>query len=146
MTDELLRATVSVRGVITDPRGRVLVLRRATDGEWELPGGRLAPDEAVRRGLRRELTEETALSVEIDDPVATNAWTNDDGHGRFAVHYDCHTAQRHVDLSDEHADWKWLLPETASRVLCEPQTTAVRAATGPAASRRPPDRASLSPD
>lgn len=146
MTDELLRATVSVRGVIIDPRGRVLVLRRATDGEWELPGGRLATDEAVRRGLLREITEETALSVEIDNPVATNAWTNDDGQGRFAVHYKCYTSQRNVDISDEHADWEWLLPAEASRVLCDPQTTAVRAVTGPAASRRRLDRPSLSPD
>ncbi|WP_017342137.1 NUDIX domain-containing protein [Halorubrum sp. T3] len=146
MTDELLRATVSVRGVIIDPRGRVLILQRRTDGEWELPGGRLATGEAVRRGLHRELTEETALSVEINDPVATNAWTNEDGQGRFAVHYNCSTSQSNVDLSDEHMDWEWLLPKEAYRILSEPQTTAVRVATGSVGSRRHSDQPSLSPD
>lgn len=146
MTDELLRATVSVRGVIIDPRGRVLVLQRTTDSEWELPGGRLAAGEAVRHGLLREITEETALSVEIDNPVASNTWTNEGGRGRFAVHYKCYTSQRNVDLSDEHADWEWLLPEEAYRVLNEPQTTAVCAVTGPVTARQRPDRPSLSPE
>lgn len=133
MTDELLYATVSVRGVIVDPRGRNLVLQRATDGEWELPGGRLAAEEPVRRGLRREITEETGISVEIHTPVATNAWVNDDEEGRFAVHYKCYTSDRNVDISGEHVDWAWMLPERSRRVLNEPQTAAVRAV-----SKRPP--------
>ena len=127
MTNDLLRATVSVRGVIIDPRGRNLVLQRATDGEWELPGGRLAAEEAVRRGLRREIAEETGISVEIHTPVATNAWVNDDGEDRFAVHYKCYTSARNVDISDEHVDSAWMLPERARRVLNEPQTAAVQA-------------------
>ena len=145
MTDELLRATVSVRGVIIDPRGRNLVLQRATDGEWELPGGRLAVGEPVRRGLRREITEETGISVEIHTPVATNAWVNDDEEGRFAVHYKCYTSQRNVDISDEHVDWAWMLPERARRVLNEPQTAAVQAVSNRPATGQPADK-SLSQD
>ena len=145
MTDELLHATVSVRGVIMDPRGRILVVQRATDGEWELPGGRLAADEAVRRGLSREITEETALSVEIDSPMATNTWTNDDGQGRLAVHYRCYTSQRNVDLSDEHIGSAWMLPERAGRVLNEPQTAAVQAVPNLSSTGYPADR-SLSQD
>lgn len=145
MTDELLRATVSVRGVVADPRGRNLVLQRPTDGEWELPGGRLATGEPVRRGLRREITEETGISVEIRAPVATNAWVNDDDEGRFAAHYECFTSQRDVDISDEHVDWAWVLPERARRVLNEPQTAAVQAVSNRPSTGRPADR-SLSQD
>lgn len=145
MTDELLHATVSVRGVIVDPRGRNLVLQRTSDGEWELPGGRLAPEEPVRRGLRREITEETGIAVEIHTPVATNAWVNDDDAGRFAVHYECDTAERNVDISDEHVDRAWMLPERARRVLNEPQTAAVRAVSTRPSTGQPADR-SLSQD
>ncbi|RLM56892.1 NUDIX domain-containing protein [Halorubrum sp. Atlit-26R] len=145
MTDELLRATVSVRGVIIDSRGRNLVLQRASDGKWELPGGRLAVEEPVRRGLRREITEETGISVEIHTPVATNAWVNDDEEGRFAVHYKCYTSRRNVDISDEHVDWAWMLPERARRVLNDPQTAAVRAVSKRPPTGRPADQ-SLSQD
>ena len=47
MTDVHLEATVSLRGVVSAPCGDVLVVQRASDGGWELPGGRLAPDEDV---------------------------------------------------------------------------------------------------
>ncbi|MEZ3163913.1 NUDIX domain-containing protein [Halorubrum sp. RMP-47] len=127
MTNELLHATVSVRGVIIDPRGRNLVLQCATNGQWELPGGRLAVEEPVRQGLRREISEETGISVEIHTPVATNAWVNDDEEGRFAAHYKCYTSERNVSLSDEHVDWAWMLPDEAQRVLNDPQTAAVQA-------------------
>ncbi|TKX58591.1 NUDIX domain-containing protein [Halorubrum sp. SS7] len=140
MTDELLRATVSVRGVILDSRGQNLILQRATDGEWELPGGRLAPGEPVRRGLRREITEETGISVEVHTPVATNAWVNDDEEGRFAVHYKCYTSQRTIDISDEHVDSAWMLPERARRVLNEPQTAAVQAVSNRPATGQPADQ------
>lgn len=145
MTDELLHATVSVRGVIIDPRGRHLTVQRATDGQWELPGGRLAAEESVRRGLCREITEETGLSVEIHTPVATNTWINDDGEGRFAVHYKCYTSERTVDLSDEHVDWAWMLPERACQVLNEPQTAAVQMVSNHPPTRTPAD-ASLPQD
>jgi len=36
MTEDLLHATVSVRGVILNSRGKVLTLQRTSDHEWEL--------------------------------------------------------------------------------------------------------------
>jgi len=133
MTDNLLHGTVSVRGVVFNPRGRCVILKRASDAEWELPGGRLAPDEAPRAGLRRELTEETALSVEVDDIVAANSWINDDNTDRLAIHYRCNTATEPVDLSAEHTDYRWVSPGATASVLCESQVEAVAAATKPTA-------------
>jgi len=40
MTDEPPHATVSQRGVVFAPTDEVLIVRRATDGGRELPGGR----------------------------------------------------------------------------------------------------------
>lgn len=134
MTDDLLCATVSVRGVILDTHGRVLTVKRAADDEWELPGGRLSRGESPRQGLRREIREETALSVEIDDVVKANSWVNTADDGRFAVHYRCYTGTHSIDLSSEHVDSAWILPENTTERLCEPQSDAVMAtttATGP---------------
>jgi 8-oxo-dGTP diphosphatase len=60
------RHSVSVAAVVTNDDGRVLVVRRRDTGNWEIPGGILERDESIYAGLRREVGEETGLSVEPD--------------------------------------------------------------------------------
>lgn len=130
MTDDLLCATVGVRGVIPDTQGRVLLVQRRTDGNWELPGGRLSREESPVAGLRREIHQETGLSVSIVDILKANAWINRAGEDRFAVHYHCAPTDETIGLSDEHVDCAWVAPTEATQQLCEPQAAAVRHATG----------------
>ena len=132
MADEHLQATVSVRGIVVEPRGRLLILQRSSDTEWELPGGRLAPDENPIQGLERELTEETGLPVEIDDIVAANSWVNADNQDRFAVHYRCYAPQKKPTLSNEHSNAQWITRSDTNNLLSEPQIAAIHSATGSA--------------
>ncbi|GAA1969415.1 NUDIX domain-containing protein [Kitasatospora viridis] len=44
----------------------MLVIRRADNGAWELPGGVLELAEAVEDGVRREVYEETGVKVEVE--------------------------------------------------------------------------------
>lgn len=125
MTDVPLRATVSLRGVLFVDGGDLLVVRRTSDGGWELPGGRLGAREDVREGLRREIREETGLTVEVDRPVHAISWRNDDDDGRFGAYYLCRAPDREVRLSDEHEAHDWVDPETAVDRLSDPQGTAV---------------------
>ncbi|MDB2294150.1 NUDIX domain-containing protein [Halorubrum ezzemoulense] len=144
MTDDLLCATVSVRGVIHNADGHILVVQRSTDQDWELPGGRLSRGESPRQGLRREIHEETGLDVEVAEIVKANSWVNTADEGRFAVHYDCGQTDGSVELSDEHVDSKWVRPEKTEQLLCEPQIAAVHIAmTESAAGSRAIDRSSL---
>lgn len=56
--------------VCFDERGRVLLGRRAFDpgaGLWDLPGGFVHEDEHPLDALRREIREETALTIEPVD-------------------------------------------------------------------------------
>lgn len=129
MTDDLLCATVSVRGVIHNTDGQILVVQRSKDRKWELPGGRLGRGESPRQGLHREIREETGLDVEIADIVKSNSWVNATGDDRFAVHYDCEQTDDRVELSEEHVDSDWLRPPKAQQRLCDPQSTAVDIAT-----------------
>lgn len=129
MTDDLLCATVSVRGVIYNADGQILVLQRSTDQDWELPGGRLSRGESPRQGLRREIHEETGLDVEGAKIMKANSGVNTADEGRFAVHYDCGQTDGSVELSDEHVDREWVCPEKAQQRLCDPQSTAVDIAT-----------------
>jgi 8-oxo-dGTP diphosphatase len=55
-----------VGGVVHDPAGRLLLIRRAHDpgkGRWSLPGGRVEPGESDSAALVREMAEETGLVV-----------------------------------------------------------------------------------
>jgi 8-oxo-dGTP diphosphatase len=58
------RHSVSVAAVITDEASRVLVVQRRDTGKWEIPGGILELDESVPAGVRREVEEETGVTVE----------------------------------------------------------------------------------
>jgi len=56
--------SVSVAAVIVDDEGRVLVTQRRDNGYWQPPGGVLELDETIEEGLRREVYEETGLTIE----------------------------------------------------------------------------------
>jgi 8-oxo-dGTP pyrophosphatase MutT (NUDIX family) len=129
VTEEPLQATVSQRGVLFGPEGEVLVVRRTSDGGWELPGGRLGAGEGTVESVRREVEEETGLVPDVAEPVHTHAWRNSDGQGRFAVYYACRVDRRGVSLSPEHADSEWLAPSGAADRLSGPQGEAVDRAT-----------------
>lgn len=113
MSDEHLQATISQKAALFGPDGDVLLLRRESNGRWDIPGGRLGASEDVVSGLRREVHEETGLDVEVEEPIYTDAWTTAEGAGRYAVVFRCSSRSRAVDLSEEHRDWQWTDPERA---------------------------------
>lgn len=56
-------------GAILRDHGRVLLVRRANPpsrGLWAVPGGRVEPDETLEAAVRREMLEETGLTVHVD--------------------------------------------------------------------------------
>jgi 8-oxo-dGTP pyrophosphatase MutT (NUDIX family) len=53
-------ATVKVAVVA---RGQLLLLRKPS-GQWDLPGGKVEPGEALQAALARELAEETGLGAQ----------------------------------------------------------------------------------
>ncbi|CAA9251476.1 MAG: hypothetical protein AVDCRST_MAG52-2100 [uncultured Blastococcus sp.] len=55
-----------VGAVVVDRAGRLLLIRRGHDphaGLWSLPGGRVEAGETTEEAVRREVLEETGLSV-----------------------------------------------------------------------------------
>jgi len=73
---------------VLDHAGSVLLARRAYEpdaGLWDVPGGFLEEGEDPVEGLRRELLEETGLTIEPGDFVGAFTDTYGDGPGATAV-------------------------------------------------------------
>lgn len=60
--DEQCYYRVSIKGIVFDDEGRVLLTKEA-NGCWEMLGGGLDHGEDPHAGLRREIAEETGLLV-----------------------------------------------------------------------------------
>jgi ADP-ribose pyrophosphatase YjhB (NUDIX family) len=59
-----------VRALIIDGRDRVLLQQRSDTGCWGLPGGSVELGETALDALRREVFEETGLTVVSAEPMA----------------------------------------------------------------------------
>lgn len=65
--EELQRQRLGAYGIARDPEGRLLLVRAATHltvaGRWFLPGGGVEHGETPADALRREVYEETGLTI-----------------------------------------------------------------------------------
>ena len=124
---------ISVKGVLLHD-GRVLLLLNERD-EWDLPGGRPDPGEDFPTALKREVREETGLSVEVGAALAEHVFEVLPGRFVRIVPFVCRLAGAStVTLSHEHLQARWVtlaeLGETiAGRKLPKGYLGAIRQAT-----------------
>jgi ADP-ribose pyrophosphatase YjhB (NUDIX family) len=66
------RPLILVAGVVLvfDDRERLLLIQRADDGQWALPGGLMEPGETTEETARREVREETGIELAALEFVA----------------------------------------------------------------------------
>jgi 8-oxo-dGTP diphosphatase len=98
MNTATARHSVSVAGVITDHDGRALLIKRRDTLLWEPPGGVLELDESIDAGLRREVREETGLTIE---PVALTGVYKNMARGIVALVFRCDVVRGHLIRNDE---------------------------------------------
>lgn len=127
------RHSVSVAGVVVDDAGRALLIRRADNGHWEPPGGVLELAEDIEDGLRREVREETGLTVE---PVALTGVYKNLTRGIVALVFRCRVTGGQLALSDETAEFRWAtaaeVPGLADQAYAVRVTDALEQASPPA--------------
>ncbi|ODR10571.1 NUDIX hydrolase [Mycolicibacillus koreensis] len=97
--------SVSVAGIVVRKDGRVLVIRRDDNGHWEAPGGVLELDESFEDGVRREVLEETGLTVDVER--LTGVYKNLT-HGIVALVYRCRAAGGDVHPTSEAREVRWM--------------------------------------
>jgi 8-oxo-dGTP diphosphatase len=115
VTNPPTRLIRCVGAVLHDERGRLLLVRRATEpgrGRWSLPGGRVEPGESDAAALRRELLEETGLDVEVG-PLVGSVHVDAPGGHTFDIHdYRCTVTGGVLRPGDDAAEARWVtLPE-----------------------------------
>ena len=92
-----------------------LILLRAKDekafpGLWDFPGGRLEVDEDQIIGLKREVEEETKLTVEVGDILGTYHSQLQDKEVKFVI-YDIKSYSGYLEIGHEHSEFRWLRAE-----------------------------------
>jgi 8-oxo-dGTP diphosphatase len=107
--------------------GRILYLREAGSyidgsqvGRYDISGGRLNPGEDVMDGLKREVMEETGLTLAEVFPFKEIDWRVDKGAEVWHIHAHFFVAvpsEPHVRLSVDHDDFQWVTPDAAVRTL-----------------------------
>ncbi len=111
---------VGVGAVIIDDAGRVLVVRRGQEplvGQWSLPGGALELGERLDDGVRREVEEETGLTVEpieIIEVFDHIAYQEDSRRVRFhyvLIDYWCRVTGGVLACASDATEVRWARPE-----------------------------------
>ncbi|MEE1818304.1 NUDIX domain-containing protein [Streptomyces sp. SP18ES09] len=108
--------SVSVAGAVVREDGRLLAIRRADNGTWELPGGVLELTEAPEAGVAREVLEETGIQVEVDE--LTGVYKNTT-RGIVALVFRCKPSGGTERTSDESTAVDWLTPAEIEERMSE---------------------------
>ena len=100
--------SVSVAGVVVDEAGRVLVIQRRDNGQWEAPGGILERHETFEEGVVREVAEETAMTVRVER--LTGVYKNM-SKGIVALVYRCRPRAGIAVPTPESVAVDWIAPD-----------------------------------
>ncbi len=98
--------------LVLNERHELLMIRRSDCGDWGVPGGLMEPGETTEQTARRELFEETGLTVDVleffgvfSGPEHYFRYPNGDEVYHVSVVYVTRTAHGQVKLLDgEHTD------------------------------------------
>ncbi len=115
---------VAAKGILVNRDGKILILREAGESYAEgtnagkyhaAAGGRINPSESYADGLKREVAEETGITefTPLYPVFVGEWWPVIKGVPRHivAIFTVCETRATKVRLSEEHDDFRWILPE-----------------------------------
>lgn len=116
---------VGVKLLIKNTNEQYLFIRRAPsfkpgEQKWDIPGGRIEPDESLEEALAREVLEETGMKLQ-GTPALLAA------QDIFVPAKDLHvvrltyagTADGEVVISDEHSEFRWMTKAEAQEGLLD---------------------------
>lgn len=116
---------LSVKVVVKDDRGRILILKRSLNsknnrGAWDFPGGKVDEGEDIGSALLREVVEETGLSIRLDK-VAGCAESETPVKKIAYLIMEAGIISGKICLSSEHSDYMWVEPSFLPKAGLCPQ-------------------------
>ncbi len=108
--------SVSVAGAVIREDGRMLVIKRRDNGNWEPPGGVLELDETPEEGVVREVLEETGIHVEVEQ--LTGVYKNM-ARGIVALVFRCKPTGGIELPTSESTAVEWITEKEASERMTE---------------------------
>src|SRR6266545_2859254 len=105
----------TVRSVVIDPQGRMLIIRRSsTDplhgGAWDLPGGQVETGETLEAALARETQEEIGLKLAHPKLLFATSDIRSGASKTWLFFVQEASEEIIVSLGDEHDEYKWINP------------------------------------
>lgn len=116
-----MKLQVGVKALIKNDKNQYLFLRRSAekylgkDKRWDIPGGRIEPEESLVDALTREVKEETNLDVDVASlqlVAAQDIFVQDKNFHAVRLTYYAR-AMGDVHLSEEHTEYVWLSKQDA---------------------------------
>jgi len=105
---------VGCSAAIFDDEGRVLLTRRADNGQWCLPSGGMEPGESPAEAAVRETAEETGLTVRVtrlvgvySDPNQLVMYVDGNKVQIVAIHFEAEVTGGTLGLSEETTEFGW---------------------------------------
>jgi 8-oxo-dGTP pyrophosphatase MutT (NUDIX family) len=123
---ELLPAAFAV---VRNRSGRVLLVRRADDGYWELPGGRVEVGESASAAVIREVAEEAGVTINVtglagvySDPGHVLAYPHGKGtYQQIAICFHAFSAEHDTQPDhDETTAAGWFDPQQTTQLAMHP--------------------------
>ena len=119
MTEPIFPVPV-VRLIVTDPNGRVLIVKRETTshakGGWCLPGGKVDYGETVAQAAAKELFEETFLKcTSVNFLFYQDSLPTQPGEMHCINLYLQCDVEGALSLNEESSEYAWIGPEDLER-------------------------------
>ena len=109
---------VGCSAAIFDKDGRVLLTRRADNGQWCLPSGGMEPGESPAEAVTREVLEETGLHVRVkrlvgvySDPNQLVMYVDGNKVQIVAIHFEAEVTGGTLGLSEETTEFGYFSPQ-----------------------------------
>lgn len=131
-----MQLQIGVKVLIQNPAGEYLLLTRSSDYEmtgdsdgWDIPGGRITPDEELLVALQREVREETGVELPANARPELLA-AQDIIVAAKELHvvrltYRLPLAIDTITLSGEHTGYRWFTAAELKELSLEPYLAAV---------------------
>ena len=119
--------------LVVDDRGRILMGFRSDNQSWGIPGGGMEPGETLEGTARREVREETGLSLGKLDlfgvfsgPDFYYVYPNGDQVYNVSIVYRCRDFHGDINQNDEHTCFRFFPPDELPDEISPPVRPVLR--------------------